>query len=160
MTWYKLYLKSTILPARANDNAFITNKVILTHHSTTVKLQRLNSRSFLLFRLKLCQTSYRIRERSIKTQPYKIPLFRHFCSKARSCQSSSASHIDQRDMSSFHRPLYIAPCILLIIDESLPKLRGVKFQKKNVQIPSAEICDFWRLFVARQYCFTFQPNIT
>ena len=32
-----------------------------------------------------------------------------FCRKARSCQSFSASHIDQRDISAFHRPLYKRP---------------------------------------------------
>ena len=44
-----------------------------------------------------------------KTQCYKIPLLPHLCSKSRSHQSNSASHIDQRDMSAFRRPLYKRP---------------------------------------------------
>ena len=37
------------------------------------------------------------------------PLLEQFCRTARSCQSFSASHIDQRDLSAFHRPLYKRP---------------------------------------------------
>ena len=36
-------------------------------------------------------------------------LIRQFRSKARSYQSSAASHVDQRDISAFHRPLYKRP---------------------------------------------------
>jgi hypothetical protein len=36
----------------------------------------------------------------------KYTLLVNFCQKACSCQSTSASHIDQRDIRAFQRPLY------------------------------------------------------
>ena len=46
----------------------------------------------------------------------------------------------------------------MIIDESLPKPRGVKFQKKNVQIPSAEICDFLVTFCGKAILLHFSTK--
>ena len=60
------------------------------------------------------------------------PLLEQFCRKARSCQSISASHIDQRDLSAFHRPLYKRPdfddwsCEIIDLTEPLSFGRRLK----------------------------------
>ena len=51
------------------------------------------------------------RVKAAERQPYKITLLSDFIPKARSCQSTSASHIDQRFMSAFRSPVYISALI-------------------------------------------------
>jgi hypothetical protein len=41
---------------------------------------------------------------------------------------------------------------------SISKPCGTNFERKNVQFPSAENCDFYGLFLSKQYSFIFQTH--
>jgi hypothetical protein len=41
---------------------------------------------------------------------------------------------------------------------SISKPCVTNFERKNVQFPSAENCDFYGLFLSKQYSFIFQLN--
>jgi hypothetical protein len=73
----------------------------------------------------------------------KITLLVNFFRKARSCQSFSASHIDQRVISAFHRPLYKAKN-----DQVVAML--MKTGLNNVLLPTL----FTAVNNIEQYCYT------